>query len=73
MQTEPSKSAPPKRKRRWLQFSLRGLLVFTLICAIASAWLARRIDQKRKEREAVVELGKLGGHILYDAKPSGPD
>jgi hypothetical protein len=28
MQTEPSKADPPKRKRRWFQFSLRSLLIF---------------------------------------------
>ena len=32
--TDPSKSDPPSRKRRWFQFSRRTLLVFTLICAI---------------------------------------
>ena len=73
METEPTKAEPAKRKRSWFQFSLRTLLIFTLICAVACAWLARKIDQKRKEREAMVELGKLGGHILYDANPSGPD
>jgi hypothetical protein len=31
MQTEPPKADPPKRKRRWFQFSLRSLLVFKTI------------------------------------------
>jgi hypothetical protein len=31
MQTEPPKAEPPKRKRRWFQFSLRTPLVFTAI------------------------------------------
>jgi hypothetical protein len=35
----------PKRKRRWLQFSLRSLLIFTLVCAIGAAWVARRMEQ----------------------------
>jgi hypothetical protein len=30
--------AEPKRKRRWLQFSLRSLLIFTLICAKGVGW-----------------------------------
>ena len=31
MQTEPTKAEPPKRKRRWFQFSLRTqLIVVTL-------------------------------------------
>jgi hypothetical protein len=33
MQTEPPKADPPKRKRRWFQFSLRDLLaLITLAC-----------------------------------------
>ena len=31
MEAEPSKADSPKRKRRWFQFSLRTLLIFTLI------------------------------------------
>jgi hypothetical protein len=27
MQTEPSEAEPPKRKRRWFQFSLRTLMI----------------------------------------------
>jgi hypothetical protein len=78
MQTEPPKADPPKRKRRWFQFSLRSLLIFTLICAIASAWLGREIERKRKEREAVAAIVKLGGRARYDyqlldAKPTGPN
>ena len=52
MQTDAPKINPPKRKRRWLQFSLRSLLIFTTICAMACGWLAKRIEMKRKEREA---------------------
>ena len=46
--------------RRWYQFSLRSLLLFTLICAIASAWLAHRMEQKRIELEAVDSLVRRG-------------
>jgi hypothetical protein len=78
MQTEPPNAPPPKRKRRWLQFSLRTLLVFALICAIGSAWVAHRIEQKRKERAAVDAIIKLGGGARYSyengarAQPPGP-
>ena len=43
------------------------------------AWLARKIEQKRKERDAVEAIVKLGGSVTYDyekvrgAKPPGPD
>ena len=37
MQTEPSKADPPKRKRRWFQFSLRTLMIGVTLLAIGSA------------------------------------
>jgi hypothetical protein len=41
MQTEPSKADPPKRKRRWFQFSLRTLLIgVTLFAVNAGLWKA---------------------------------
>jgi hypothetical protein len=66
MEAEPSKAAPPNRKRRWFQFSLRSLLIFTVLCAIGSAWLGKRIERKRKEREAVEAIVKLQGQVSYD-------
>jgi hypothetical protein len=34
MPTEPSKAEPPKRSRRWLQFSLRTLMIGALVVAL---------------------------------------
>ena len=80
MEAEPSKAVPPKRKRRWFQFSLRTLLIFTAIAAVAVGWLGKRMEQKRNEREAMEALVKLGCYVEYDyemedpnAKPPGPD
>ena len=73
------------RGRRWYQFSLRSLLVFTLICAIASAWVAHRMERKRDEQEAVDAIVKKGALVSYDyqiqqfsgfnanAQPPGPE
>ena len=75
---------PTKRKRRWFQFSLRTLLVFTLVCAIGSAWVAHRMVRKRKERETVETIIRFGGRVyddyqeevgeapVFDPEPSGP-
>ena len=77
MQTEPLK-AEPKRKWRWFQFSLRTLTIFTMVCAVAVGWLGKRVERKRKEREAVEAITKLGGNVEYDyqtakgATPPGP-
>ena len=66
MQSEPSKVDPLKRKRCWLQFSLRSLLIFTRIVAVACAWRGRKIERKRKEREAAEAIVKLGGEVWHD-------
>jgi hypothetical protein len=64
----------PKRKRRWFQFSLRSLLIFTMVCAVAGGWLGTRMEQKRKEREAVEAIVQLKGRAFYDyqREPPGP-
>ena len=45
MQTEPPKADPPKRKRRWYQFSLRTLMIFTMVVAIW-AWGTRYVGSQ---------------------------
>ena len=66
MQTEPSKAEPPKHKRRWFQFSLRTLLIFTVVCAIGFALVAKKIERKHQELAAVNAIRKLGGYAYYD-------
>jgi hypothetical protein len=79
MQTESQRAEPRKRKRRWFQFSLRTLLIGVAIVAIPCAWLGKRIEQKRMEREEVAAIVKLRGSVLYDyqnvygGKPRGPE
>jgi hypothetical protein len=34
MPTEPPKAEPPKRKRRWFQFSLRSLMIVVTLLAV---------------------------------------
>jgi hypothetical protein len=76
---------PHLRGRRWYQFSLRSMLIFTFVCAVASAWVARRMEQKRKVQEAVEAIIQKGGRVYYDyqtqefggfnatAQPPGPE
>ena len=73
MEAEPIKADPPKRKRRWFQFSLRSLLIFTAIAAVACGWLGRKIEQKRREHEAAEAIRKLGGVVNYNyQRGAGP-
>jgi len=52
--------------RRWLQFNLKSLLILVFVVALPCAWLAWKLDLKRRERAAVAEVKKLGGRVAYD-------
>jgi len=68
----------PRDKPRRFQFSLRSLLIFTVLCGIMSAGVAKRIERKRRELDAVMAIRKVGGSVRYDyqsdkaAAPPGP-
>ncbi len=57
---------PPKRKRRWFQYSLRSLLIFAAIVAVACGWLGSKIERKRRERAAAEAIVKLQGQVSWD-------
>jgi hypothetical protein len=65
MEAEP-RIAPPTRKRRRFQFSLRSLLIVTIVVSVACGWLGKKIEQKHREREVVEAIRKLGGAVYYD-------
>ena len=66
MEAEPLKADPPKRKRRWYQFSLRTLLIFTLICVIGAHRSGASDFAEKEGREAVAAIVKVGGDVKYD-------
>ena len=54
---------PPVRKRRWFRFSLRTfLLVVTVLCI----WLGIKVNEARRQKEAVDAILKAGGMVHYD-------
>jgi hypothetical protein len=62
---------------RWpFQFSIRSLLLLVVAVALPFSWLAAEIQETKREREAVVEIEELGGHVTYnwelgrDAEPA---
>jgi len=53
----------PKRKRRWLRFSLRTfLLLLTVLCI----WLCWNLYRVERQREAVKWVRENGGTVYYD-------
>jgi hypothetical protein len=59
-------TAAPKHKLRWYQYSLRTLLIVVTLFAFACSWLAVKIKQASRQKEAVDALLKLGGSVQYD-------
>ena len=51
MEAEPPHAEPPKRKRRWFQFSLRSPLVFTAAIAVASGGLTVLIESAYRQAD----------------------
>ena len=74
MQTEPTKADPPKRKRRWFQFSLRSLLVAVTLLAAACAYVAgqAKIVNDRRAMRAKIDKTLAAGTSVAD-KRYNPD
>ena len=60
MATEPAK---PKRKRRWLRYSLRTFLVLLTVFGV---WLGLLVFRVNKQKEAVQWVKDHGGKVYYD-------
>ncbi len=64
MTTVPTTTRKPRR--RWLQFSLRTLLVLMLVISVPLGWFAFKLWQAREQREAIRRIEELGGFAYYD-------
>ena len=54
------------RKRRWLRFGLRTMLVGVLFLCVFLGWLGLRMNDARKQKRAVALLRNAGGVVQYD-------
>jgi internalin A len=61
----------PKPRRRWLQFSLRTLMVLMLVFGCAFGWLAYEIKQARDQRNTVKAFDELGGWVSCEPTSAG--
>lgn len=55
----------PEPKKRWSQFSLRGLLVLVTLLAALSSWFIWRLERARFEVQAAEAIVRAGGKIAY--------
>ena len=63
MQTEPTHADPPSRKRRRCQFSLRSLMIFTMVVAVACGWVgwqAKFVRDRKSELNRAVNMRLIG-------------
>jgi len=52
---------------RWrFQFSIRSLLLLTLVVAMPCGWLSREVKKAREQREAVEAIDRMDGEAGYD-------
>jgi hypothetical protein len=65
------KSAYPKRRRRsWLQFSLRTFLLGSVAISVCLAWIAYPLLRVRHRRAVVAHLASVGGKAFYPTRES---
>jgi hypothetical protein len=67
MQSDPPKADPPKRKRRWFQFSLRTLMIGVALLAVPCGYLEWQAKIVR-ERRAFCN-SHIGLYDFYDTSP----
>ena len=64
-------NVPKKSRRRYLQFSLRTLLILvTLVVGLLVAWRVYYVEPYRQQRETMKLIEELGGS--YKTEPGGP-
>jgi hypothetical protein len=68
MQTEPRKTDPPKRKRRWFQFSLRSLLIGVTLTAVGCGYVARQAEVVRERQAFLDRIVRMGGCYNNDSR-----
>jgi hypothetical protein len=61
----------PKPRRRWLQFSLRTMLVLVLICSLPCGWLAYEVGKAREQAAAAKAIEELGGLVEFGPASGG--
>jgi hypothetical protein len=56
---------PNAKRRRWFQFSMRTLLIVTLLIGAGAAWLSSEIRRAKRQEAAVEALREGGATIIF--------
>ena len=64
-------NAAPRRKRRWLQFSLRTMLAATLVLGLLCGWIGTKVHRARREQIWVEAIRAGGGTVAYHYQAIG--
>ena len=51
---------------RWYQFRLQSLFVVMFLACVGMSWVGVKMQQARRQNEAVEAIKKLGGEVQYD-------
>jgi len=62
-------ATPTKRKRRWLTFSLRTLLVFTLLVGLVLGYFGSIYHRVQNQRALIEKMSALGFRVKYNYDP----
>ncbi len=54
--------------RRFLRFSVRGMIVVVLLIGIGLGWIVRAIRGARIQRDAVLAIKNAGGFVQYNGE-----
>jgi hypothetical protein len=60
-------AAPSVGHRRWFQYSLRSLMLFTLLCALLCSWFAVKMEKARKQRQAVAVIEDTDNTVCWQS------
>src|SRR5436190_2347454 len=67
MEQQPSRDQPIAKRRRWWQFTLRSLLVLTLLLSLPLAWVRNEMAHKRREEVLADAIHRAGGTAVQSA------
>jgi Leucine-rich repeat (LRR) protein len=65
-ETQGAKPMNAVAKLRWYQFRLRSLFVVMTMACIGMSWVGLKMQQARRQKEAVEAIKGLGGWVRYD-------